>query len=607
MKLNKMKELNKKTTSILIITILMLSMIFAGIPNVTAVVAPPALTPGPYLVGTEVTVSGMDATPGGLIKVYWDSVKPWDGTAGFLAEGYAVGPDYSIAIIIPKAVAGDHWVIVKDVEAANIVSTTLLVSPEIKLNPIAGVVEDTITVTGKGFASTEAITIYGIPLVDSVIPTVPIAVTTSALGSFTCTFKIPVATPDATYTITAKDTAVLPDLPNEASTPLKVGTVIKLTPDSGLVGTTVTVEGRGFTYDGKVDIRWYIIPGTYVTLVNDYKIGANGEFSTTFTVPLVADPSPPFDEYTVEAVDSGLLETTAIFTVVDEASITLIPDEGRPEDTFTVSGTWFTASSTVEIILDGTVLVTDIPTDGLGEFTAAGLNVPDLDPRAYTVTATDAKDVYATGTYTILPPPSIVIETRETEYLPGDTVSFYIRSTTDVYVLEIKVKDPTDYLFVTLTPTLISMNGWYGVEYDKSSFVLPSDYEDGIWTWTATNTLPEPDVELATGVFTVGEVEEPEPEPVTDISLSVGWNLVSLPLIPDDSSIEVVLAGLVGVKSVWTYDAGIWYSYSPGAPSDLTEMVDGEGYWMSMTASATLSVTGTEMPVDPFDHCQLTR
>jgi len=41
-----------------------------------------------------------------------------------------------------------------------------------------------------------------------------------------------------------------------------------------------------------------------------------------------------------------------------------------------------------------------------------------------------------------------------------------------------------------------------------------------------------------------------------EISLYSGWNLISLPLIPDSSNIEDVLAGIEGnVISVWAYDA----------------------------------------------------
>jgi hypothetical protein len=80
------------------------------------------------------------------------------------------------------------------------------------------------------------------------------------------------------------------------------------------------------------------------------------------------------------------------------------------------------------------------------------------------------------------------------------------------------------------------------------------------------------------------------------IDLVEGWNLISLPLIPLDSDIDVVLAGILDdVISVW-YWAGSWDTFVPGAPSDLHSMEDGKAYWINMEAAQTLNLAGTEMP-----------
>jgi hypothetical protein len=80
------------------------------------------------------------------------------------------------------------------------------------------------------------------------------------------------------------------------------------------------------------------------------------------------------------------------------------------------------------------------------------------------------------------------------------------------------------------------------------------------------------------------------------IDLVEGWNLISLPLIPLDSDIEVVLAGIMDdAISVW-YWAGSWYTFAPGAPSNLQSMEDGKAYWINMETSQTLDIAGTEMP-----------
>ncbi len=84
------------------------------------------------------------------------------------------------------------------------------------------------------------------------------------------------------------------------------------------------------------------------------------------------------------------------------------------------------------------------------------------------------------------------------------------------------------------------------------------------------------------------------------IDLVEGWNLISLPLIPLDPDIEVVLAGIMDdVTSVWYWDAATgppWKSFAPDAPYNLHSMEDGKAYWINMEAARTLNIAGTVMP-----------
>jgi hypothetical protein len=88
------------------------------------------------------------------------------------------------------------------------------------------------------------------------------------------------------------------------------------------------------------------------------------------------------------------------------------------------------------------------------------------------------------------------------------------------------------------------------------------------------------------------------------IELNKGWNLISLPLVPANSAIQNVLSLLLKdglLESVWAYDAETktWHSYAPGAPPDLTTMVDGKGYFIKVKAYNVLIVQGTEQPAPP--------
>ncbi|MBA7662567.1 hypothetical protein ES703_70596 [subsurface metagenome] len=90
-------------------------------------------------------------------------------------------------------------------------------------------------------------------------------------------------------------------------------------------------------------------------------------------------------------------------------------------------------------------------------------------------------------------------------------------------------------------------------------------------------------------------------------NLAVGWNLISLPLIPVDPRIGSVLGDLLGdleitetVEVVWSYDAATydWYYYQPSTGyGDLLQMVDGRGYWVKMVEPASApTLSGMENP-----------
>ena len=84
------------------------------------------------------------------------------------------------------------------------------------------------------------------------------------------------------------------------------------------------------------------------------------------------------------------------------------------------------------------------------------------------------------------------------------------------------------------------------------------------------------------------------------------YNLISLPLIPDDGLIATMFAGVAALDSIWYYDAsttpGTWQVYSAGpAPDSLTTLETGKGYWVIMDEedfeySAPLSTGLPETP-----------
>jgi len=85
------------------------------------------------------------------------------------------------------------------------------------------------------------------------------------------------------------------------------------------------------------------------------------------------------------------------------------------------------------------------------------------------------------------------------------------------------------------------------------------------------------------------------------ISLTSGWNLISLPVTPTTwRSIPNTLLSVSGkINRIWTYDAsyGMWlvYNTDPAVPSDsnFTSLEAGKGYWVEMNTAGILVGSGT--------------
>jgi hypothetical protein len=142
---------------------------------------------------------------------------------------------------------------------------------------------------------------------------------------------------------------------------------------------------------------------------------------------------------------------------------------------------------------------------------------------------------------------------------------------------------------------------------DSGNWTPPDDgYLDAVYSETFPFRLTFKKVGVYTIKFvldnlTNGDIEVDEINfAVTGVSVPVpldtGWNLMSLPVVPDDSTIAAVLASIEeDFISVHYYDATTedWLIYSVEPYFDsLTDMKDGKAYWINMRAAANLTVVG---------------
>jgi hypothetical protein len=91
-------------------------------------------------------------------------------------------------------------------------------------------------------------------------------------------------------------------------------------------------------------------------------------------------------------------------------------------------------------------------------------------------------------------------------------------------------------------------------------------------------------------------------------SISPAWNLISLPVIPDDPSVAAIFADMKeNVTSAWKWVDGKWAVYLPGDEDggaayasskgfgQLTEIGCGEGFWVNSSINQNLSVSGSQL------------
>jgi uncharacterized repeat protein (TIGR01451 family) len=213
----------------------------------------------------------------------------------------------------------------------------------------------------------------------------------------------------------------------------------------------------------------------------------------------------------------------------------------------------------------------------------------------------------------------------DNEYVVGDLATFTVTVTNNgpSYAPSVMVEDvlPSGLNIVSATPS----QGWYdvmsgkwdvgdldvGVENAATLIIEVTVNKVGQICNRATITaagVHDPDttynsaLECITGLRL--EVDETDNTSSWDCELGSGYNLISLPLIPEDDDPAVVLSGLNYEVAAGYYPEGNlvdgpfdYYFSAPPSPSynTLGAIADGEGYWLVMNSAGPLTVTGYEV------------
>jgi len=159
---------------------------------------------------------------------------------------------------------------------------------------------------------------------------------------------------------------------------------ITLSPDNGVVGTEVDIDGENFAEEEEITIYW---DGD--ELDSDYIVDCDEETDNggDMTCTIIIPPGAAGD-HIIMVTDESISEAEAEFTV--EPSIEVSPNHAPPGDKVEVSGNGFDASEDVTISLDGDE-IGEKRTDSDGSFTVE-VTIPEFEQGDYDLEADDGSN-----------------------------------------------------------------------------------------------------------------------------------------------------------------------------------------------------------------------
>ena len=218
-------------------------------------------------------------------------------------------------------------------------------------------------------------------------------------------------------------------------------------------------------------------------------------------------------------------------------------------------------------------------------FTIAYSETPDTTPPVVTLNSPNGAESWAGGSS------HVITWTATDNVTPAGSIAIKLEYSTDGSITwhDIIISTDNDGAYLWTVASTVTTNALIKVTATDAATNVGSDLSNAVFTITA-----QPPVTICTDAGG-GNWN-------CSIALSIGWNLVSLPVIISNTAIANVLSGISNY-TVQYYDTvtNSWKAYN-GSSGDLTTMEDGKGYWINKTtAPATLTVTGTKSPAAP-DH-----
>ncbi|PIX17026.1 hypothetical protein COZ71_05480, partial [Candidatus Desantisbacteria bacterium CG_4_8_14_3_um_filter_40_12] len=308
-----------------------------------------SLTPTTGTIGTAITIKGDGWAKNEQINVDFGITS---NRASVDASTYGT---FSCLFTVNNQVAGYTTITARGTASGSVWTLagteTFQIKGNIGISPKSGTVGSWVTITGNGFKPADSVDInFG-------ITATIVTATSNSAGTFTAMFTVNTQF-YGTTTIRAYGQAS--GWAEDGSFTI-TGEIIRVSPNNGIVGTEVTVEGNGFGNLELIQIDF----GTHVNIIQATASGI-GTFSVVFTVN-----KQGYGLTTITA--TGLTSQTFgtdTFTIGPRI-ISVTPKSGTVGSIVSISGDGFGASEPVSILLGNpgnASTVTTITAQASGEF-----------------------------------------------------------------------------------------------------------------------------------------------------------------------------------------------------------------------------------------------
>lgn len=370
-----------------------LSLLVIAIPATPALAAERVtLSPSKGEIGDRIDIEGSDYDPGDKVFVYFSSQEADEGDdiddldvweevettyagekdeddEGEIDASFKVPEELTDGDEDEDVHGGEYFVYTTYKKEDEILTVDDFTVIGITISPTEGPVGTEVDIEGIGFDDEEDIEVF---YDDDEIDIASGDDETDRDGEFELTIIIPESDAgDHTITVEVKK--------DEGEAEFTVEPEITISPTSGSIGDTVTVNGTGFSKTKDVTIYFNNVTMTLTS--GTARTDSDGSFDNLkFNVPEIGA-----GRYDVEAEDTADKTDTAVFTI--EYTATINPTRGNVGTELTVSGTGFVPGRTATIKYDGTQVTT--ATVGTNGAFSATFNAPASTSGAHTVKVSD--------------------------------------------------------------------------------------------------------------------------------------------------------------------------------------------------------------------------